>query len=149
AATEGETAGRFPACLPVFANAACASALRGLSAAGLADRQRRHGGRLQDGVHAAPEAVGDAVEEGRRPDDPAIACDPAEWYLGRGVCTDAPGTQCHPRANSRSAAGFRSAPSRVIGAWERPHSWTTVYPGEIVFFVYGPGKHPDDDKIRM
>src|SRR5581483_6206495 len=84
-AAAGQALGQLPSGLPVLASAAGAPALRGLSPAGLAHREWGDGGGVQDGAHATAEAVGHALEEGRGPDDSAVARAPAERRLARGL----------------------------------------------------------------
>ena len=77
-----EAAGGLPPGLQVPASTSAAPALRGVPARRRADRQRGDGGGVQDGVHAAAEAVGDALAEGRCADDPDAAGHPVERGLG-------------------------------------------------------------------
>src|SRR5579871_3805931 len=85
AEAERQTAGGFQTGVPVSASATAASAVRGVSAAGSADRQWGDGSGLQDRVHAASETVGDAVAESRRAEDSAVTGDLVERCVDTGL----------------------------------------------------------------
>src|SRR5438128_6067551 len=59
--------------------------LRGLPPPRLAHWQWRDRGRVQDGVHAAFQAFGNALASRVRPGNPGSAYDLSEWNLGKSV----------------------------------------------------------------
>src|SRR5436309_1314603 len=71
--------------VPLPASTPPLDGLRGLSTARFADRQRRDGGGVQDGVHAAFQAFGNALGPGIGPSDFGFACGLSEQHLGRSI----------------------------------------------------------------
>ncbi len=89
--------------IPLPTSAPPLDGLRGLPAAWLADRQRRDRGGVQNGIHAAFQAFGHALEPRSGPGDIGFARGVPERNLGRGI------------QNRLAFAGVAGAEQRCLG----------------------------------
>ena len=71
--------------LSVSASSQTLAALLGVPESGFADWQWCDGGGVQDGVHAAIQTIGDALEPRIGPNDIGFACHPFERHLERSI----------------------------------------------------------------
>src|SRR5205823_716680 len=106
--------------------------------------------------HATAEAVGHALEEGGRADDPDAARALVERRLGSSLSTDVANPQGSPSRNSRPVASFQSHECRMMGTWKRLHPYRYVYnrptntvdPSGLIGIFFGGTRESSGDETR-